>query len=65
METHCAQARLGTRWRDENGWHTSTRNVDSDGWVAAAFDHYTARANDPQLHTRVMVINRKQIGDPN
>ncbi len=63
METRCAQARVGTRWRDAEGWHTSTRNVDSDGWVAAAFDHYTSRANDPQLHTHVVVINRVQTED--
>jgi conjugative relaxase-like TrwC/TraI family protein len=63
METHCAQARVGTRWRDDRGWHTSTRNVDSDGWVAAAFDHYTSRANDPQLHSHVVVINRVPTED--
>jgi conjugative relaxase-like TrwC/TraI family protein len=63
METHCAQARVGTRWRDDEGWHTSTRSVDSDGWVAAAFDHYTSRANDPQLHTHVVVINRVHTED--
>ncbi|CAN5865239.1 hypothetical protein BH23ACT4_BH23ACT4_10740 [soil metagenome] len=64
MEARCAQARVGTRWRDEaGGWHTSTRNVDSEGWVAAAFDHYTSRANDPQLHTHVVVINRANTED--
>jgi conjugative relaxase-like TrwC/TraI family protein len=63
VEDRCAQARVGTRWRDEDGWHTFTRNVDSDGWVAAAFDHYTSRANDPQLHTHVVVINRVNTED--
>jgi conjugative relaxase-like TrwC/TraI family protein len=63
MEDRCAQARVGTRWRDESRWHTSNRNVDSDGWVAAAFDHYTSRANDPQLHTHVVVINRVNTED--
>ncbi|HUP15932.1 MAG TPA: MobF family relaxase [Acidimicrobiia bacterium] len=63
METHCAQARVSSRWRDDRGWHTSTRNVDSDGWVAAAFDHYASRANDPQLHTHVVVINRVHADD--
>jgi conjugative relaxase-like TrwC/TraI family protein len=63
MEAHCAEARVGTRWRDDDGWHTTTRNVDSDGFVAAAFDHFTSRANDPQLHTHVVVINRVHTGD--
>lgn len=63
METHCAQARVGTRWQDDDGWHTTTRNVDSDGFVAAAFDHFTSRANDPQLHTHVVVINRVNTED--
>src|SRR5690606_17957346 len=62
-EAHCAQARVGTRWRDADGWHTTTRNVDSDGFVAAAFDHFTSRANDPQLHTHVVVINRVHTDD--
>jgi conjugative relaxase-like TrwC/TraI family protein len=31
--------------------------------VAAAFDHYTSRANDPQLHTHVVVINRVHTED--
>jgi conjugative relaxase-like TrwC/TraI family protein len=64
MEANCAQARVGHRWRDEAGrWHVSTTNVDSDGWVAAAFDHFTSRANDPQLHTHVVVINRVHTED--
>jgi len=64
MEARCAQARVGSRYRDEDGrWHVKTRNVDSDGWVAAAFDHYTSRANDPQLHTHVVVINRVDTDD--
>lgn len=64
MEARCAQARIGSRWRDEAGrWHVATRVVDSRGWVTAAFDHYTSRANDPQLHTHVVVINRVHTDD--
>ncbi|MEX0698343.1 MAG: MobF family relaxase [Acidimicrobiia bacterium] len=64
METHCAQARKVTQWRDETGkWQRTTQYVDSEGWVAAAFDHYTSRANDPQLHTHVVVINRVNTED--
>jgi hypothetical protein len=31
--------------------------------VAAAFENYTSRANDPQLHTHVVVINRVNTED--
>jgi conjugative relaxase-like TrwC/TraI family protein len=64
MEEHCAQARRVTQWRDETGkWQGTTRYVESEGWVAAAFDHFTSRANDPQLHTHVVVINRVNTED--
>jgi conjugative relaxase-like TrwC/TraI family protein len=33
------------------------------GVVAAAFDHWDTRANDPHLHTHVMVANRVQAVD--
>ena len=59
MERHASHARIGTRWRDDTGrWHVRTETVESEGWVAAAFDHLTSRANDPQLHTHVVVINQ-------
>ncbi|HJQ92020.1 MAG TPA: MobF family relaxase [Acidimicrobiia bacterium] len=64
MEEHCAQARKVTSRPDENGKRQqTTQYVNSDGWVAAAFDHYTSRANDPQLHTHVVVINRVHTED--
>ncbi|MFP4554484.1 MAG: MobF family relaxase, partial [Actinomycetota bacterium] len=64
MEEHCAQARKVTSRRDENcKRQQTTQYVDSDGWVAAAFDHSTSRANDPQLHTHVVVINRVHTED--
>jgi conjugative relaxase-like TrwC/TraI family protein len=64
MEEHCAQARKVTSRRDESGKRQqTTRYVNSDGWVAAAFDHYTSRANDPRLHTHVVVINRVHTED--
>ena len=31
--------------------------IKTDGFVAAAFGHRTSRANDPQLHTHVVVAN--------
>lgn len=64
MESRCSQARVGSRWRDEEGrWHVAIGNVGSRGWVAAGFDHYTSRANDPQLHTHLVVINRVHTDD--
>jgi conjugative relaxase-like TrwC/TraI family protein len=64
IEGHCAQARRVTQRRDDTGkWQRTTQYVDSEGWVAAAFDHYTSRANDPQLHTHVVVINRVHTED--
>jgi conjugative relaxase-like TrwC/TraI family protein len=64
MEQHCAQARKVTSRRAESGKRQQiTQYVRSGGWVAAAFDHYTSRANDPQLHTHVVVINRVNTDD--
>jgi conjugative relaxase-like TrwC/TraI family protein len=34
--------------------------VDVQGVVAAAFDHWDSRSNDPHLHTHVVVANRVQ-----
>lgn len=34
------------------------RQVGTLGAVAAAFDHHTSRAGDPQLHTHLLVFNR-------
>ena len=36
------------------------RQVLTHGAVAAAFDHHTSRAGDPQLHTHLLVFNRAQ-----
>lgn len=59
MEERCSNSRLGVRFRDAEGNHRfTTRTLESEGYVAAAFDHFTSRANDPQVHTHVVVINR-------
>src|SRR5205814_6881225 len=34
--------------------------LDTEGFVAAAFVHRSSRALDPQLHTHVLVANRAQ-----
>ena len=31
--------------------------IGTDGWIAAAFEHRTSRAGDPQLHTHLVVPN--------
>jgi conjugative relaxase-like TrwC/TraI family protein len=36
------------------------QHVPVRGVIAAAFDHWDSRANDPQLHTHVVVANRAQ-----
>ncbi|MFP4554994.1 MAG: MobF family relaxase, partial [Actinomycetota bacterium] len=59
MEERCSQSRIGSRYRDDQGkWRVKTRTAESEGYLAAAFDHFTSRANDPQVHTHVVVINR-------
>ena len=64
MQDQCAKSRLGVRYRDEDGTpRFTTRTLESEGYVAAGFDHFTSRADDPQLHTHVVVINRVWAGD--
>jgi conjugative relaxase-like TrwC/TraI family protein len=48
LERHATSAR-----RDAGG----TRRMRANGLLAAAFDHRTSRAGDPQLHTHVLVAN--------
>jgi len=40
--------------------HAGIRQVDANGFVAAAFDHRQSRDGDPQMHTHVAVLNRVQ-----
>src|SRR4051812_27731806 len=40
--------------------HGGKRQLETDGFVAAAFDHRTSRAGDPQLHSHVLVANRSR-----
>jgi len=64
MEERSSQSRLGVRFRDAEGNRRfTTRTLESEGYVAAGFDHFTSRANDPQVHTHVIVINRVWTGD--
>ncbi len=59
LEQRSSHTRLVERRRGSDGVsHMETRSVATEGFVAAAFDHYTSRAQDPQLHTHVVAINR-------
>ncbi len=54
LEEHAAFARQGK---------AGVRQVDTDGYVAAAFVHRSSRTGDPQLHTHVLVSGRVRCGD--
>ncbi|MFC8797195.1 MobF family relaxase [Promicromonospora sp. NPDC057138] len=49
LERHVAATRVGK---------DGIAQVDVEGVIAAAFDHWDSRANDPQLHTHVVVSNK-------
>lgn len=40
--------------------HDGLAQVEVTGILATAFDHYDSRANEPQLHTHVVIANRVQ-----
>ena len=47
--------------RDENGtpkFRVQTWPIATSGYVAASFTEFTSRADDPQLHTHVVVANK-------
>ncbi len=48
VESHALHARKGSKDRGR---------IETDGLVAAAFDHRTSRAGDPLLHTHVVTAN--------
>ncbi len=54
VERDVARTRVGT-----NG----AAQVEVRGVVAAAFDHWDSRANDPNLHTHLVIANRVQGPD--
>lgn len=54
LERDVARTRIGT---------DGVAQVPVRGVIAAAFDHYDTRANDPHLHTHLVVANRVQAAD--
>lgn len=45
--------------------HAGVAQVDTQGIVAAAFDHWDSRGGDPNLHTHLAVANRVQTAEGN
>jgi conjugative relaxase-like TrwC/TraI family protein len=45
----------GLRGHQGDGQRAS--HIATHGWIAAAFEHHTSRADDPQLHTHVVLAN--------
>ena len=54
LEDHAAFSRTG---------RGGIFQVDTQGFVAAAFTHHTSRAGDPQLHSHVLVANKVLCAD--
>ncbi|WP_441977077.1 MobF family relaxase [Microbacterium sp. 2MCAF23] len=53
MEREVAATRVGATLHDG-----AVAQVDTFGFAATAYDHYDSRANDPHLHTHVVVSNK-------
>ena len=47
----------GHALRGHQGDGQRADRIGTDGWIAAAFEHRTSRAGDPQLHTHLVVPN--------
>lgn len=55
FERDVAMTRIGAK-----GPRGAVAQVEVQGVIATAYDHYDSRASDPQLHTHVVVANRVQ-----
>jgi conjugative relaxase-like TrwC/TraI family protein len=53
MEREVAATRAGA-----NGPDGAVAQVEVEGLIATAYDHYDSRAGDPQLHTHVVISNK-------
>jgi hypothetical protein len=53
LEREVVATRVGAK-----GPKGAVAQVDVTGVIAAAFDHYDSRANDPHLHTHVVISNK-------
>jgi conjugative relaxase-like TrwC/TraI family protein len=55
MEREIAATRTGT-----TAYDGAVAQVDVNGLIATAFDHFDSRAGDPHLHTHVVISNKVQ-----
>ncbi|HVA75379.1 MAG TPA: MobF family relaxase [Acidimicrobiales bacterium] len=68
-QAHLAAVQATLRFIEDEGvlagrrGHGGTRQIATQGAVAAAFEHRTSRAGDPQLHTHLLVFNRAKGAD--
>jgi conjugative relaxase-like TrwC/TraI family protein len=65
VQTHQGAVADALAWAERNVFatrlgHGGAVEVGVRGVIAAAFDHYDSRANDPHLHTHVVIANRVQ-----
>jgi conjugative relaxase-like TrwC/TraI family protein len=65
VEAHHAAIGEALAWAEKQVFATRVGKAGAErvpvrGVIAAAFDHYDSRANDPHLHTHVVVANRVQ-----
>ena len=51
------QAQASEALRGHHGDGQSAARIGTDGPIVAAFDHFTSRAGDPQLHTHLVIPN--------
>lgn len=58
--THAALAVSARAARGHQGDGQRAPRIATSGVIAAAFEHHTSRADDPQLHTHVLLLNLTQ-----
>jgi conjugative relaxase-like TrwC/TraI family protein len=51
------QRHAGHAFRGHHGDGQQMSTIGTDGWIGAAFTHQTSRADDPQLHTHLVIAN--------
>jgi conjugative relaxase-like TrwC/TraI family protein len=59
------QRHAGHAFRGHHGDGHTMSTIGTDGWIGAAFTHQTSRADDPQLHTHLVIANVLHGADGN
>ena len=57
------QRHAGHAFRGHHGDGQTMSTIGTAGWIGAAFTHHTSRADDPQLHTHLVIANVLQGDD--